>query len=445
MVNFVFNPGTENFKIILTNKFFVDKTKLIKQLNKRINTVDRFICVSRPRRFGKTVIADMLVAYYSFSIEKTDIFNDKKIAKTDNWDKYLGELNVIKLNMIDYFTNNSVKSGLSQIKNKIVTEVKQNIPDINFTNEKNIVRIFEDIYKNTQKKIVLIIDEWDIILRDKKNSYNKIKKYLKFLNQATKDKQYIALAYITGILPIKRYGVHSSLDFNEYTMISSLWMSKYIGFSQSEVKILCKKLIDNKKIDNSQNNNHKKRKLNKELNNKNENDKKYKILSFDEELKHKNNKISEKQTDNKMLNNTETVNFKNIKKWYNGYKLYDKTKKKIYKLYTPYSIVKALNIGELSNYWNRTETYFALSEYIELNILGLKEDIIRLRNGKRIKINIDTYQNDMTSFKNKDDILTMLVHLGYLNYDIRTKEVFIPNKEVLQEFISTTDSDIISR
>jgi len=462
MVNYIFNPGSEDFEIFLKNKIFVDKTELIYHLNNVINSPDRFICVSRPRRFGKTTNANMLSAYYSFLRKKKNrikIFNDKEIAKFNEWDKYLGKLNVIKLTMTDFFTKNTVEDGLKEIMQKIVTEVKNNKPEIEFKNENDIVSIFEEIRNLTDKKIVLIIDEWDIILREKRNE--EVKEYLKFLNKATKDKNYIALAYITGILPIKKYGIQSSLDFDEYTMISSSWMTKFIGFTQKEVKSLCKKLqVENDKLNKSHTRKYKKRKLNEEYNNKEE------IINCKEtlqpeELTHKNiltcnkinsnnklNNIQKQKMQKKRRNNKKSineieneVNFKNMKKWYNGYRLYDEIKKKIYRVYTPFSIVKSIKMKEISNYWNRTETFFALSEYIEMDLFGLKEDIIRLRNGKKIKIEIESYQNDMSSFKKKDDVLTMLIHLGYLGYDIKTKEVFIPNKEVLKEFITITDSE----
>ena len=418
MVNYIFNPGSEDFEIFLKNKIFVDKTELIYHLNNVINSPDRFICVSRPRRFGKTTNANMLSAYYSFLRKKKNrikIFNDKEIAKFNEWDKYLGKLNVIKLTMTDFFTKNTVEDGLKEIMQKIVTEVKNNKPEIEFKNENDIVSIFEEIRNLTDKKIVLIIDEWDIIVREKRNE--EVKEYLKFINKATKDKNYIALAYITGILPIKKYGIQSSLSFDEYTMISSSWMTKFIGFTQKEVKSLCKKLqVENDKLNKSHTRKYKKRKLNEEYNNKEE------IINCKEtlqpeELTHKNiltcnkinsnnklNNIQKQKMQKKRRNNKKSineieneVNFKNMKKWYNGYKLYDEIKKKIYRVYTPFSIVKSIKMKEISNYWNRTETFFALSEYIEMNLFRLKEDIIRLRNGKKIKIDIKSYQNDNSS------------------------------------------------
>ncbi|OUM57568.1 hypothetical protein PIROE2DRAFT_17411 [Piromyces sp. E2] len=418
IINYVFNPGPTDYKKLLNSEYYVDKTELILELNKKINTEDCYICVSRPRRFGKTVTANMLAAYYSYSKTKTTIFNDKKIAKicdenkTDNnnnnkWNEYLNEFNVIKLNVIDYFSDCSVIEGIDEIKYHIVCEVEKTIKNLKYTMDKKIFHLFEEIHEKTNRQIVFIIDEWDCILREKRNKKD-YKNYLKFLNSFLKDKKYIALAYMTGILPIKKYGEQLYINnFEEYSMTSPKWTTKYVGFLEKEVEELCKIQKFNKGTNNIHNSANKIKNYNKE----------------------------------KEQNSIE-VNFDNIKKWYDGYILKDEIKKEYYNIYTPYSIVKALNFNVINNYWSKTESYFEISKYIKKNYFGLKEDIIRLRERKKIKINIKTYKNDMTSFKNKDDVFTMLVHLGYLSYNTDTKEVFIPNKEILEEFKNYTKSDI---
>jgi len=222
MGNHIFNPGDENFRMVLNSKYYVDKTDLIYYLNKIINTDNRFISVSRPRRFGKTVTTNMLTAYYSYSEKKTTIFNDRYIgiiydelnqteeqnkigiSKMNNKHyKYLNEFNVIKLIMNEYFANCSIEEGIKIMMNSIIDEIKSSIKDINFSNVNDIIDIFEVFYNKTDRKIVFIIDEWDYILRhfkDETSTYI----YLEFLNKFLKDEKYIALAYITGILPLKK-------------------------------------------------------------------------------------------------------------------------------------------------------------------------------------------------------------------------------------------------
>ena len=237
---------------------------------------------------------------------------------------------------------------------------------------------------------MIIIDEWDAIFREYKEDKEGQKKYLDFLRDWLKDKEYIALAYMTGILPIKKYGKHSALNmFTEYSMVQPRQLAPYVGFTSIEVEDKCKE----KKLD-----------------------------------------------------------YSGFKSWYDGYRLsnrasdemipegesVDDTVYREYEIYSPYSVVNAMLSKQFGNYWNQTETYEALQQYIDWNFEGLKEDVAVLMEGGKIPVDITGYQNDMTTFHSKDDILTMLIHLGYLGYESDTKEVFIPNKEVLDVFKSST-------
>jgi len=354
------------------------------------------ICVTRPRGFGKTVIANMLAAYYSYSESKITIFDGKLISKKEDWDKYLGKFNVIKLNMIDYFLNvNKINEGIKKIQKKIIDECKENGIKFEYEEDKsfNMIDIMDKILKNTGKKIVIIIDEWDIVLRSNYYDDDSQYKYLNFLTSWIKDKHYIVLTYMTGILPIKGNGLNSGLleEIEEYSMTSPGWVSKYIGFTDNEVKKLCD-----------------------EYNNR--------------------DKVNEKKEKEK--NNDEKINYENIKKWYCSYNFIDE-EKKVYEIYTPFSIMNVFEQHKIDNYLINSETFYDLSLYINLDLNKLKEDIIVLmkdiRNNK-LEVNIRKYQNIIKNFKYKDEALTMLIHLGYLAYDSKIKSVYIPNKEVLMEF-----------
>ena len=280
------------------------------------------------------------------------------------------------------------------------------------------------------------------------------------MNTLLKDKDYVALAYITGIFPIKKNENQSSLNnFDELSMILPGWMSEYIGFTNSEVEELCtkqKEIIQRKtnkkrKLDDFKNNTSKKRKINNdEINNKEMNGN-YKrlIYNIDEKecKKNKKNKKDKKtqkdknkiiEKDEKDKNNKNNINFKNLKIWYNGYKLKNDLLNEYYEIYSPYSIINALRFNKVMDYWCYSGTFYSLSKYIEMNFFGLKEDIILLRDGIKIKINISSYQNDMKTFIFKDDVFTMLVHLGYLAYDADTNQVYIPNKEIMNVFKTVT-------
>lgn len=202
------------------------------------------------------------------------------------------------------------------------------------------------------------------------------KKYLDFLRAWLKDKDYIAMAYMTGILPVKKYGSHSALNmFMEYSMTDPGNLAEYFGFTEREVSVLCEKYE----------------------------------MSFDD-----------------------------VKTWYDGYKfiVHRQSGDEYFSMYSPKSVVEAMLRHKFGTYWNQTETYEALRTYIQMDMDGLQNAIVRMLAGESIKVNVGTFSNDMTTFATKDDVLTLLVLLGYLNYDGTKEMVSIPNKEVAQENVN---------
>ncbi len=384
------NPGKRRFEISLASEIYVDKSEMIAYLNNVINTNQRFVCVSRPRRFGKTMAADMLSAYYDREADSRSLFEQSKLSGCKEWDKWLGGFDVIRLVMTDFFNRErTVSEAISTIKQRILEELDEMYPGTRF-DAKDFVFSIEKFYRRTHNQFVIIIDEWDAVFRERKDDRDGQKMYLDFLRDWLKDKEYIALAYMTGILPIKKYGKHSALNmFDEYSMTFPMQMASYAGFTAMEVQELCAEWG----------------------------------LSYPE-----------------------------LENWYDGYRLsntvspnilteendLDMEKHCVYEIYSPYSVVKAIRNKRLENYWNETETYEALQRYIEWDFDGLRETVAVLMDGGCEKVDISGYQNDMTTFHNKDDILTMLIHLGYLSYDSEKKEVFIPNREVMDVFRSST-------
>ena len=294
--------------------------------------------------------------------------------------------------MTDFFnTDRNVDEAIDLIRIRLLDELSEKYPDVKY-DPKDFHFSLDKFYRKSGVQYVIAIDEWDAIFREYKEDREGQKKYLDFLRDWMKDKEYIALAYMTGILPIKKYGRHSALNmFDEYSMAAPLQMAPYTGFTEDEVKGL------------------------------------YKRYGRD---------------------------FQSIREWYDGYRVTDivppdpdheiqrstgnPPEAKVYSLYSPLSVVKATRSGVIDNYWNETETYEALRQYIDWNFDGLKEDVAVLMNGGKVSVDITGYQNDMTTFHTKDDILTMLIHMGYLGYNSETKEIFIPNREVLQVFKSST-------
>ena len=364
------NPENVDFQEVLNSKIYVDKSELIQYTNSVLRTTQKYICVSRPRRFGKSMAANMLTAYYSRGCDSRKLFQGLKIATHPDFEKHLNQYNVIHLNMRDYLTESeNMKQLIQFVEDDLLDELQQEFSDLRMPRRKTLVKVLEQAFAQYKIPFVFIIDEWDCIFRVHKSDAASQKDYLDFLRNLLKDKSYIALAYMTGILPIKKYGEHSAINvFYEYSMTDASPIEEFTGFTEQEVRQLCKQY---------------------------------------------------------------NMPFSETKKWYDGYCVDGVS------IYNPKSVVEAMLRGKFSNYWTQTETYEALKIYIQSNEFGVQDVILKLLAGEKEKIDTTTFSNDMVTFATKDDVLTLLVHLGYLTYDAETKEIWIPNDEVMEQFIST--------
>ena len=371
------NPGSAGFRESIQSQIYVDKTGMIEKVNIVLGTRQKYVCVSRPRRFGKSMAADMLAAYYGCEEDTDLLFQPFKISNSPQYRSHLNQHEVLKINVQEFLSlSHDVEEMLKLLQKRLLRELKKKYKEIVPEEENNLIFAMQDIYAETQRSFVILIDEWDCLFREYENEQSAQKKYLDFLRAWLKDKEYVGLAYMTGILPIKKYGSHSALNmFTEYSMTNPREMTEYFGFTEDEVNELCQKYQ----------------------------------RSFEE-----------------------------AKAWYDGYDLItvEGISQKKYSMYSPKSVVEAMLSGIYDNYWNQTESYEALKVYIQMNYEGLKDDIVRMLAGDRVRINIGTFGNDMTSFKVKDDVLTLLIHLGYLSYHWTDKTVTIPNKEVAQEYVN---------
>ena len=214
------NPGNDKFRRIINSEIYIDKTGLILYTNKVLDTQQQNICVSRPRRFGKSMAANMLAAYYSRECDSKELFNGLKIYEDKNFEKYLNKYDTIFLNMQEFLSQTeNMTEMIELIKKSVLWELTAKYDDIRYFDNSNLTRSLQDIYLNTKIPFVIIIDEWDCIFREYKNNIDEQRKYLDFLRDLLKDKSYIHLAYMTGILPIKKYGTHSALNmFSEFSM-----------------------------------------------------------------------------------------------------------------------------------------------------------------------------------------------------------------------------------
>lgn len=361
------NPDNKNFGDALRSEIYVDKTGLIAHTNKCINTEQKYICVSRPRRFGKSMALKMLAAYYSRGCDSREMFQGYKIENSESFREHLNQYDVIYLNMQQFLIRARKQEVTEYLEQVVIADIRKVYGDFFSGEETILAAALEQIYSETGREFIFLIDEWDCVMRERKESEALQKQYLDFLRDLFKDQPYVALAYMTGILPVKKYGQHSALNmFTEYSMTDQDALEEYTGFTQAEVRALCER--------------------------------------FD-------------------------MDFARTSSWYDGY-MFTKFKH----IYNPKSVVEAMRRHKFSNYWTSTEVYDALKIYIDMDFDGLKADIVQMLGGSRIKVNTRSFRNDMHNFEKKDDVLTLLIHLGYLAYDSDEKEAFIPNKEIIEEF-----------
>ena len=361
-----FNPSNASFRQARNSRIYVDKTGLIEQLNMRLSTEDKCLAVSHARRFGKSHAAGMIDAYYSLGCDSGELFDDTKIAGDADYRKYMNKYNVIHLDIAsvwDFHKEDLVES----IKERVCKDFKKEYDDLLDYSE-DLYLLIQDIYCKTNTPFVIIIDEWDCVIR---NSDDKelVHKYLQFLHSLFKSeesKSFLALAYITGILPIKKIRDESALNnFSEYTMLDSYPITQYYGFTEDEVKVLCER--------------------------------------FD-------------------------MDFETVRAWYNGY-LIDGIH-----MYNPNSVVQSMIDHDCDSYWRNTSSFESINTFITLNYEGLKDDIMSMLSGKKVRVNPNTFRNDLSIITSKDDALTALIHLGYLGYDADRKSAYVPNYEVATAF-----------
>ena len=366
------NPGNGGFKDIRKGRY-VDKSNLIALINETIETPDKLTCISRPRRFGKSYAAQMLCAYYDKTCESGDLFEDLSIAKSESYKAYLNRFDVIYLNMTDVLGETSPGDLVSFIKRNIIRELLEAYPSLSVAEAFGATLV--NAVQAAGSKFIMIIDEWDAPIRENPEIHREYLEFLRtlFKSSATTARTFAA-AYMTGILPIKKDGSQSAIsDFNEYTMLGPLQFAEYVGFTESEVRMLC----------------------------------------------------SQYHRD-----------FFLIKQWYDGYAFED-----VGSVYNPNSVMKAIRSNRFRSYWTETSAAESLLGYISRDVSGLGKSVAQLIGGSSLPVDINGFANDLITYKNRDDVLTLLVHLGYLSYDENTESVHIPNEEIRLEFSRVIHED----
>lgn len=363
------NPGNENFAESASNEYYVDKTMMLSVLNGFIDQGNKYICLSRPRRFGKTMASNMLAAYYSKGCDSEELFARFRISGVEGYQDKRNRYNVIKIDLNSEYQNTRDKDHLIDIlTEKIKEEMRSAFSDVSIREEYTLAEALLEVYKATKETFVIIIDEYDVLVREQAAD-GLLNQYLGFLNGLFKSdtlRPSIALAYLTGIMPIVRDKIQSKLNnFREYTVLDAYQLAEFVGFTSDEVKALCDKYH---------------------------------------------------------------MDFEECRNWYDGYG------QNGYEIYNPESVIFSMQVGKFGGYWGKTSTYEAISERIRMNFSGTKDAVIRMLSGESVDVDVDSFMNTMTSFANKDDLFTYLIHLGYLAYDNKEKTSRIPNREVRQEW-----------
>ena len=374
------NPNANAFQMGLNSEIYVDKSQVVHELNKLVGSRSNFICISRPRRFGKSMIGDLVSAYYSKGCDTRSVFSEMKIGGAEDWDKYLNKFNVIKLDMNGWYQRAIQKGNANKliryIHAKLNEEFSEAYSSLRFTEDETLDECILKVYNKTGERFVIIIDEYDVLVREKvlEPLFND---YLSFLNSLFKNadlRPAIALAYITGIIPIVRDKVQSKLnEFKEYTMIKPRQFAGMIGFTEQEVKALCDQYG----------------------------------TDYDECLR-----------------------------WYDGYRM-----KNDISICNPLSVVTAIQDEEFDNYWSATGSFEALKDYIMMDFDGIKQDVVSMIAGESVPVNVTKFNNTLDCITNKDNAFTYLIHLGYLSYDSKEGTCHIPNREVRQEWLNAIDDE----
>ena len=357
------------------NSEYIDKSGLIAVVNGTLFTEQSFSCVTRCRRFGKSMAAKMLNAYYDRSCDSRSLFSDLSIANDTSFEKHLNKYSVIYLDLSDFVTRFKDDSIMGRVESELKQDVQQAYLDVPLMDDDDLMSYLVRIVEVKDEKFFFIIDEWDAICREFKPGTKAMNQYVNWLRRMFKGgqtMQVFAGAYMTGILPVKKYKTESALNnFIEYSMVEPGNMAQYFGFTKEEVR----KLVEKYKMD------------------------------FDE-----------------------------LEKWYDGYRIGDELS-----MFNPNSVMQAVTRRRCRSYWASTGAYEAVANYIKMNFDGLKDDVIQMLAGGRVKVNTTKFQNDMSIIHSKDDVLTVLIHLGYLSFDWTKNECYVPDYEVAGELTNAVE------
>ena len=357
--------------------YFVDKTLMLSELFPYVSAGNRHICITRPRRFGKTIMANMISSFFQKASDSSDVFDSLAISQVDDYRRYKNQYNVIRIDFSKMPRNcDSYTQYIERIEALLIEDVKEAFPQVKINEADAVGDILESVFVQCGEKFIFVLDEWDFIFhRDFINEIDK-EKYVTFLSNLLKDRPYVVLSYMTGILPIAKYSSGSELNmFAEFTMVNSPMFGEYFGFTDDEVDDLYRRYI----------------------------------VECDRQHKEK------------------SVTRKGLRDWYNGY--YTKSGERVY---NPRSVVFALQFNNLANYWTSSGPYDEIYYYIRNNISDVRDDLALMISGESVTAKIQEYAATSMNLSTRDEIYSAMVVYGFLSY--LNGKVCIPNRELMEKF-----------
>ena len=383
------NPGNEGFARVLRERY-VDKTGLISQFDSTLDTASSLVMVSRPRRFGKSFAAHSLVAFYSCGCDSRALFEGLEVSRRPGWDAHLNAYNVARLDMTGVIQAAAGGDVAATATAMLLAELRDIVPGAGSRAAgpgAELAAALLDVVRQTGRKFVFVVDEWDAPYRLVRSRAVQ-DAYAEWLRMLFKSADFtpeaIAGAYLTGILPIKKYAHQSAVsDFREFTMLEPGPYAPFVGFTPEEVEALCAEY---------------------------------------------------------------EMDLAEVRRWYDGYRLgysedlgegvAPRFRERSIDAFAPYSLMRAMELRRCANYWPSTESFESLRFYVDMDFEGLQGDVLRAVAGEDLSVDVTSFQNDMSSVAGRDDVLTLLAHLGYLSYERREGNdgvVRVPNEEVRAE------------
>lgn len=366
--------------------YFIDKTPLLEELVALLDQQDgtqahpgtvgnRYVCITRPRRFGKTVMANMIASYFGCGMDSGDVFEKLAVGKNTWYEKHLNKHNVIHIMFNEMPAQcKNYSQYISRIQKRLLADLIREYPDVGIDGETAVWDALNQILElEDEIKFIFVLDEWDFIFHRQFVADADKAAFIDFMSSLLKDQPYVELAYMTGILPIAKYSSGSALNmFLEYTMASKIKYSEYFGFSDEEVDTLFERYL----------------------------------------------KLTEKPE----------VSREGLRIWYDGYQTLSGKK-----LYNPRSVVCALSDNQLSNYWSNSGPYDELFYYVRKNVDDVKDDIALMAAGESIPAKVQEYAASSMELRTKDEIFSAMVVYGFLCFE--GGRVSIPNKELMDKFV----------